>query len=105
MLPSEKLKIRIETDLFIQKMRLRNRAVFESDILAVVVRAVLEGVGVAFLSEPYIAKELRHETLIRLGTDKPFWQHPIFIMAQNTKVLDPVVEEIKNYFEILGSKS
>jgi LysR family transcriptional activator of nhaA len=102
-LPSERLKIRIETDLFLQKMNLRNRIVLESDILPVVVRAAIDGVGVAFLPQHYIARELEHEELALIGKGTALWQHTIFIASHNTKNLDPTVNEIKQHFMNLGA--
>jgi LysR family transcriptional activator of nhaA len=103
-LPSDRLKIRIETDLFLQKLRLRNQTIFESDILSVVLRSAIEGVGVAFLPEPYIQKEFDHKTLLPLGNSSPLWQHSIFMITRNTNTPDAVVNEIQEYFLKLGAK-
>ncbi len=104
-LPSESLKVRIETDLFLQKVKLRNRIVFESDILAAVVRAALEGVGVAFLPKAYIAREINHEALIPLGNDGGYWRHRIYLVARNTKTMEPTVREVRDHFIQLGAQS
>lgn len=104
-LPSERLKIRIETDLFLQKANLRNRVVLESDILAVVVRAALDGVGVAFLPQQYITRELEHNELALIGKGSALWHHTIFIASRNTKNSDPTLDEIKQHFIELGAKS
>jgi LysR family transcriptional activator of nhaA len=102
-LPSESLKLRIETDLFLQKLKLRNRVVFESDLLAVVVRAAIDGVGVAFLPKPYIAWELKHGLLVPLGKEKVLWQHRIFIATRNVKVTAPTIAEIRKHFLAIGA--
>lgn len=101
-LPSDHLMLRIETDLRLQKLHLRNRVVFESDILAVVVRATVEGVGVAFLPRPYIAKELHLGTLRSVGKDVPLWHHSVFLVARNAKHSNPILREVRDHFVSLG---
>jgi LysR family transcriptional activator of nhaA len=104
-LPSDRLRIRIETDLFLQKFHLRNRLVFESDMLVAVVHAALAGVGIAFLPQPYVARELNHGTLLKVGGETLLWSHSIFIIVRDTKTADPVVREIQDHFVGLGAKS
>jgi len=104
-LPSEKLKIRIETDLFLQRHKIRNPAIFESDILAVVVRAALDGIGIAFLPKHYIAKELNYERLISLGDNASLWNHSIYIITRNLKTPDPIVNQIRDHLVYLGAKA
>lgn len=104
-LPSEQLKLRIETDLCLQKLKVRNAVVFESDILAVVVRAAVEGVGVAFLPQPYISRELNHEALEYVGGQSPLWYHSIFIVTRNSKHSNPIISDVRDHFIRLGGKS
>jgi LysR family transcriptional activator of nhaA len=103
-IPSDHLKIRIETDLFLQKLRLRNTIAFESDILAGVVRAAVEGAGIAFLPQPYITRELRNGSLMQIGHETSLWRHSISTIVRKSKSLDPVVTEIVSYFASLGAK-
>jgi LysR family transcriptional activator of nhaA len=104
-LPSEKLKLRIETDLCLQKLKVRNPVVLESDILAVVVRATVEGVGIALLPQPYISRELHHETLKYVGNAAPLWHHSLFLVSRNSKFTNPIVGEVRDHFIGLGGKS
>lgn len=104
-LPSDCLKIRIETDLYLQRFRPKNPVVFESDILSVVVRATLEGIGLAFLPKHYITKELKQEKLVMLVKGAPLWQNTLYILSRNLKTPNPVISEIKEYFTRLGAQS
>ena len=103
-LPSDQLKIRIETDLCLQKQKIRNPIVFESDILAVVVRAASEGVGIAFLPRHYVSKELKCDTLVPVGDGTPLWHHTILIASRNIRNQDPTVMKIRDHFFNLGAK-
>jgi LysR family transcriptional activator of nhaA len=104
-LPSERLRLRIETDIYLQKLKIRNPVVFESDILAVVVRAVTEGVGIAFLPKPYIARELNQEALEHVGGRTALWNHSMFIVTTDTRTPNPIANEIREHFLRLGGRS
>ncbi len=102
-LPTHKLKLRYETDVFLQKFGISDVGVFESDILAAVVRAVVEGVGIAFLPSMYVEKEIKQKKLIILGKNSsPSWAHKIYLTALENKQLDPIALEVQKYFEVFG---
>ncbi len=103
-LPGEKLKIRIETDLYVQKAKLRNRIVFESDVLATVIRAAADGLGIAFLPLPYIQNELDHRQLIILGDSPMLWHHSLYLISHPRSRKDPTLQELKKHFESLTEK-
>lgn len=101
-LPTHKLKLRIETDFFLQKFKISDVGVFESDILAAVVRAVVEGVGVAFLPLAYVSKELKSERLMIVGKKThPVWTHKIFLTSLEDKNHSSIVKDIKKAFDSL----
>lgn len=99
-LPTHKLKLRFETDLFLQKYEVSHTGIFETDILSAVVRATVEGVGIAFLPLVYIEKELKQQKLMLL-TDrkKPSWSHKIYLTILDNKTLDPIGLEVRKFFE------
>lgn len=104
-LPSDQIKFRVETDFFLQKSKIRNPVVLETDILAVIVRAACEGVGVAFLPKHYIFKELKQDVLVQLGDKASLWSHTIFLLARVSKQPEPIIEQMGEHFIRLGGKS
>lgn len=98
-LPTHQLKLRFETDVFLQKYHICDAGVFESDILSAVVRATVEGTGIAFLPRVYIEKELSSGSLILLDKKTPVWSHKIYLTSVEDKNFDPVILEVKKFFE------
>lgn len=103
-LPTDQLRLRIESDIWLQKHKIRNSVIFESDMLAVVVRAVVEKVGVAFLPQPYIARELNCEALVYVGDSAAQWHHSIYIVTRRAKKTGPIITQLSEYFLQLGGK-
>ncbi len=104
-LPSEDQKLRVETEIYLQKAKIRQSVVFESDILSAVVRATVEGLGMAFLPKPYIQKELTTGALIKLGESPSLWNHSIFQIVLKKRQVDLVNGEIRDYLRLFKSKS
>ncbi len=95
-LPSEKLRIRIETDLFLQRHHVEKKVVFECDILASVIRAIAEGVGIGLIPLPYIKRELEQGTLIWFGPAEGYWQQRLLLISTKRKELDDIGIEMRN---------
>lgn len=103
-LPTDKLQIRIETDLYFQSSKIKGDILFESDILAAVVRAAHEGIGIGFLPKPYIRNELREKTLFIVGESNCLWQHHIYLVSTRPSVNIPVIDKLRTFFISLDSK-
>ncbi|WP_141732865.1 LysR family transcriptional regulator [Oligoflexus tunisiensis] len=104
-LPMEDQKLRVETEIYLQKARIRQTMVFESDILAAVVRATVEGLGVAFLPKPYIQKELTSGSLVKLNESQKLWTHSIYQIIHKKRQLDFINTDIRDYFRIYKDKT
>lgn len=104
-LPSSSLKLRLEADMFLLKHKIRNPVVFDSDILSVIVRAVLEGVGVGFLPQNYIQREISAKNLTILNHGTPLWNTKLFVLARSQKVKDQTIQLIREHFIELGAKA
>jgi len=96
-LPSERLKLRHETDAFFQEYKVRKHVVFESDILSVVARAIIDGAGFGFLPVSYVVEEVRLGLLTSIGPLQGYWKHRVSLIARKQKTYDPI------YFEIAKS--
>jgi len=81
-LPTEKLKLRHETDAFLQRHRLELPVVFESDMLSALSRAVAEGFGLGFLPAPYVERELKLGTIVAIGQTKRLWTHKMRLLTR-----------------------
>ncbi|MDQ3233643.1 MAG: LysR family transcriptional regulator substrate-binding protein [Pseudobdellovibrionaceae bacterium] len=103
--PVSEHKLRIETEIHLQKLHVHPPIIFESDILAAVVRAAVEGVGVAFLPKPYVEKELTSGTLVKLSDGQKLWNHSVYQIAPKNRQLDLVNSEIRDYFRLFKERS
>ncbi|MGE4107705.1 MAG: LysR family transcriptional regulator [Bacteriovoracia bacterium] len=101
-LPAEALRLRIETDVHLQKNRVRNPVVFESDILSAVIRAAVESAGIAFLPIPYIRAELKSGKLVVLGPGAPLWRHSVYFSVLGTKREPSLLDPIQRHFEAIA---
>jgi DNA-binding transcriptional LysR family regulator len=80
-LPSEGLVFREELDAFLGRIRSQPTVIFESSILACIVRAIREKVGCGFLPLPYIWQEYKKGNLSIVGPSRGFWRHKIYFFA------------------------
>lgn len=93
-LPSVQQRLRHEIDIYLQHYLIQNRIALESDILAVVARALVDGVGIGFLPIPYVAAELKLKQLIPLAIKEKFWDHKFYVLTRREEGLDPLFEEL-----------
>lgn len=92
-MPSTKLKLRHETDQLFQELKIRKRIVLESDIISVVVRAVLDGAGAAFIPTAYMIEELKLGLITAIGPKTGYWKHNLYVFGRKDALLD---ESVKN---------
>lgn len=97
-LPGEKSKLRAEIDQFLQKNQLKIKVALESDILSIVSRAIVDGLGIGFMPVVYMQKELSIGVVKQLYPDFKFWKHKIYLVGLKDH-RDPMVEVIKLAFE------
>ena len=80
-LPSKQLSLRSEVDAFLLRKDLRPKIVFESNMPASVIRATVDGLGVALLPEPYVIRELKIQKLFALNK-KSLWTHRMILITE-----------------------
>ena len=95
-LPTAKLRARSEIDLFLQKQHIRKQVVFESDILAAVIRAIIDGAGMGFVPLPYVARERNHGSLRIFGPAGGYWKNRLLLISLQKKSLDPLIQEFRD---------
>lgn len=95
-IPSYKLKLRHETDLFFQEIKAHKKIIFESDVMSVVTRAIIDGAGVGFLPTPYVLNEIKNGTLTTLGPKTGYWKHTIYLLGRKDSHYDEIIEGVKS---------
>lgn len=101
-LPSYKMKLRQETDIYFQEIKLRKKAVFESDILSVVGRAIIDGAGVGFLPMPYVFDEIKRGILTAVGPREGYWKHSLYLLGRKDDGHDEIIDEVISSVKKLG---
>lgn len=94
-IPSYKMKLRHETDLFFQETKMRKKVVFESDVMSVVGRAIIDGAGVGFMPVPYVYEEVKSGILTVLGPKAGYWKHSLYLLGRKDSTTDETIEEVK----------
>lgn len=96
-LPSYKLKLRHEIDLYFQEIKVRKKVVFESDILSVVGRAILDGAGLGFLPVPYAFEEMKLGLITVLGPKGGYWKHTLYLIShRSSHDSDGLIDEVRH---------
>lgn len=94
-IPSYKMKLRHETDLYFQEIKARKKVVFETDIMSVVGRAILDGAGIGFLPVPYMYEEIKSNAITILGPKAGYWQHNLYLLGRKDFSPDETVQSIR----------
>lgn len=100
-IPSYKMKLRHETDLFIQEIKVRKKISFESDILSVVGRAIIDGAGVGFLPLPYVMEEIKLGLVTAIGPKSGYWKHSLYLLTRKDAKQDDIVDDLQVRFKQL----
>lgn len=88
-LASERRRLRHEADVYMQENKIKQTVVFESELLSVVARAILDSAGVGFLPSAYVNEEIRNGQLIRVGPKEGLWKHRLYISVhKDNKMAD-----------------
>lgn len=101
-MPSYKMKLRHETDLFFQEIKVRKKVVLETDVMSVVGRAIVDGAGIGFLPVPYVYEEIKSGALNVLGPKAGYWQHTLYLLGRKDAVHDDTIDGVKQSIKKLG---
>lgn len=97
-MPSEKFKLRDETDQFFVHHALEGRIIFESDVMSSVVRSVADDLGVAFLPLLYINNEIQDKSIQVLGPKQGYWKHTIWLVSNPQGEADSLILSLAQTF-------
>lgn len=92
---TEKLSLRHETEAFLSKTGVSLPTIFESDLLPVVARAVMEGIGAGFLPIAYMKEEMDLGLVINIAQNKSLWSQKLFLIGPHLTSTSETPQEIK----------
>lgn len=84
---SQDLRLRWETDEFLLKRKIKKPIAFESNVLGALLRASVDGLGVAFLPEVYLQREIDRGAV--MVSREPLWTHRLFLSARALATSEP----------------
>lgn len=97
-LPSPKFKLRSETNQFIERYSLKGRVAFESDVVASLVRSVIDEIGLAFLPLLYVTREIREKSIRVLGPPQGLWKYKVWLSCHHQNRKDSLLESLSESF-------
>lgn len=100
-MPSSKFKLRAEIDQFFEANQLKGRVVFESDVMASLVRSVIDGIGMAFLPLLYVGREIRDKSLRALGPKNGYWKYQVWLVCSHQNHDDPLIQAFAKSFKVV----
>lgn len=98
-MPTAKFKLRSEIDRFFEAHELKGRIVFESDVIASLVRSVIDEIGLAFLPLLYVAEELRDKSIRVLGPKEGYWKYRVWLGCHSQNQDDPLIQSLASSFK------
>ncbi|MDZ4082375.1 MAG: LysR family transcriptional regulator [Bdellovibrionales bacterium] len=84
---SQDLRLRWETDEFLLKRKIKKPIAFESNVLGALLRASVDALGVAFLPEVYLQREIDRGAV--MVSREPLWTHRLFLSARALSASEP----------------
>lgn len=104
-LPSSRLRLRREIDEFLEKHKINQEVVFESDSISSVARAIYDGLGIGFLPLPYFTLEFSSAPVQIIAPKSGLWTHPIWLMARKGKTANAsLLVELNHAFQKFSEK-
>lgn len=98
-MPSAKFKLRAEIDRFFEIHEIKGRIVFESDVVASLVRSVSDEIGFSFLPLLYVDRERREKTIRVLGPKEGYWQYRVWLGCHSQNNDDPLIKSLALSFK------
>ncbi len=98
LMPSSRFKLRSEIDRFFEANDLKGRVILESDVIASLVRSVVDGLGVAFLPLLYVAREIRAKSIRVIGPSQGYWKYRVWIACHRQNKDDILIRALARSF-------
>ena len=105
LMPSSRFKLRAEIDQYFEINQLKGRIVFESDVIASLVRSVIDGVGIAFLPLLYVAREIREKSVRVIGPRDGYWKYRVWLACHTQNKDDVLIKALSQSFKEICDKA
>jgi LysR family transcriptional activator of nhaA len=105
LMPSPSFKLRAETDQFFALNELKGRIVFESDVIASLVRSVSDEIGLALLPLIYVAREIREKSIRVIGPKEGYWKYRIWLACHTQSKNDALIQALARSFKEICSQA
>jgi len=105
LMPSTGFKLRAEIDQFFEVNQLKGRIAFESDVIASLVRSVIDEVGLAFLPLIYVAREIREKAIRIIGPKDGYWNYRVWLSCHTQSKNDPLIKALAVSFKEICDQS
>ncbi len=94
LMPASSFKLRAEIDQFFEVNQLKGRIVFESDVIASLVRSVVDGIGLSFLPLLYVAREVREKSVRVIGPKEGYWKYRVWLTCHGQNKDDELIKAL-----------
>lgn len=87
-LPNKKFEFRHQIDSFMRENRINIKVALETDNISLIVRSVINEVGVAFIPLAYLDEDVRKNSLKIFNPRNHLWQHTIYLRCNAVSSLN-----------------
>ena len=105
LMPAPRFKLRGEIDQLFEKHQLKGRIVFESDVIASLVRSVIDEIGLTFLPLVYVAREVREKSIKVISPKKGYWKYRVWLASHRQNSSDPLIKALAQSFKEISNLS
>lgn len=105
LMPSASYKLRAEINHFFELNQLKGRIVLESDVIASLVRSVVDEIGLAFLPLIYVAPEIKNKSVRVIGPKSGYWKYRIWLAGHSQSKNDVLLKSLARAFKEVCDRS
>jgi LysR family transcriptional activator of nhaA len=105
LMPSSRFKLRAEIDQFFELNQLKGRIVFESDVMASLVRSVIDGIGMAFMPMLYVAREIREKSVRVISPKDGYWKYRVWLACHSQNKDDLLIQALASSFKEISTRA
>ncbi len=105
LMPSSRFTFRSEVDHFFANNGLKGRIVFESDVIASLVRSVIDGIGLGFFPLIYVAREIREKSIRVISPRGGYWKYNVWLTCHSQNKNDILIKSLSKSFKEICSQA
>jgi LysR family transcriptional regulator, transcriptional activator of nhaA len=105
LMPSPRFKLRSDIDHFLELNEFKGRIVFESDVIASLVRSISDEIGIAFLPLIYLARDIQENLIQAVGPERGYWKYRVWLSCHSQNKKDPLIQSLAESFTEVSERS